>query len=118
MTRRRRRTPAVYRVYQGPQVRAQRKELPGNVRQRLKRAIDGLSTEPRPPESRALDVSKVQNMEVIPLGMELRRLRLDPWRVIYVVDEDWQTVFVLAIHRRPPYDYGDLDKLISGLARN
>jgi mRNA interferase RelE/StbE len=86
------------------------------VRQRIKRAIDGLSTEPRPHHSRVLDLSKVEDAEPIPQGIEVRRLRLDHWRVIYAIDESWRTVIVLAIRRRPPYDYEDLDRLIAGLA--
>jgi hypothetical protein len=34
-----------------------RKHLPGNIRQQIKRAIDDLAHEPRPPRSRALDVT-------------------------------------------------------------
>jgi mRNA interferase RelE/StbE len=118
MTRRRRRGSAVYQVYLEPQVHARRRELPGNVRQRLKREIEGLSTEPRPHHSRVLDLSKVEDELSIPEGIEVRRLRLDRWRVIYAVDESWQTVIVLALRQRPPYDYEDLDKLITGLANS
>jgi mRNA interferase RelE/StbE len=103
-------------VYLEPQVHAQRRELPGNVRQRLKREIEGLSAEPRPPHSRALDLSKIEDKLSIPEGIEVRRLRLDRWRVIYAVDESWQAVIVLALRQRPPYDYEDLDELITGLA--
>ncbi len=45
----------------------------------------------------------------------MRRLRLDRWRVIYVVDDNWEEVGVLAIRKRPPYDYSDLDELLSDL---
>ena len=116
MTRRRRRGSAVYQVYLEPQVHAQRKDLPGNVRQRIKREIEALATEPRPHHSRMLDLSKAEGKPSIPKGIEVRRLRLDRWRVIYAVDESWQTVIVLALRQRPPYDYEDLDKLITGLA--
>ena len=118
MTRRRRPKPAGYRIYRGPLAQEQGKDLPGNVRQRIKRAIEDLSTEPRPSQSRELDLSGVKQAEHLPEGIEVRRLRLDRWRVIYAVDEEWKSVFVLAVYRRPPYDYGDLDRLISDLARN
>ena len=36
------------------------KKLPGNVRQRIKRAIDELADNPRPPNSKRLDVGDVQ----------------------------------------------------------
>jgi mRNA interferase RelE/StbE len=61
-------------------------------------------------------LAKVEDAESIPKGIEVRRLRLDRWRVVYAVDESWQIVIVLAIRQRPPYDYEDLDRLIAGLA--
>jgi mRNA interferase RelE/StbE len=84
------------------------KALPGNVRQRVKRAIDGLADEPRPAGSTVLDVPG--------LPSELRRLRLDQWRVVYAIDETEQTIDVLAVRKRPPYDYGDLQELIAGIS--
>ncbi len=88
-------------------VHAARKRLPGNVRQQLKRAIDSLADEPRPAKSQVLDVTGLD----IPSRTELRRLRMNPWRVIYAVNDDEGWVWVLAIHRRPPYDYKDLEDL-------
>jgi mRNA interferase RelE/StbE len=101
-----------------PQVHAQRKELPGNVRQRIKRAIEGLSTDPRPRQSRALDLSKIEDRVSVSEGIELRRLRLEHWRILYAIDEEWKTVIVLAVRRRPPYNYEDLGVLIAGLMDN
>ena len=43
---------------------------------------------------------------------ELHRLRLDRWRIVYLVTEADKTVDVLALCKRPPYDYGDLEKLL------
>ncbi|MBW4497186.1 MAG: hypothetical protein KME26_29845 [Oscillatoria princeps RMCB-10] len=43
----------------------------------------------------------------------LYRIRIDSWRVIYVVEEDIQLVTVLAVRKRPPYQYDDLVELIS-----
>jgi mRNA interferase RelE/StbE len=37
------------------------------------------------------------------------------WRVVYTVAEPAQVVDVLAIRRRPPYDYGNLDALVAAL---
>jgi mRNA-degrading endonuclease RelE of RelBE toxin-antitoxin system len=51
----------------------------------------------------------------VPLAVEVRRLRLPPWRIIYAVNDDEQWVWVLAIYRRPPYDYEDLDQLVAKL---
>jgi mRNA interferase RelE/StbE len=94
-----------YQVYVTPAALREAKDLPGNMRQRIKRAIAALAENPRPPESRALEGFDVET--------EIRRLRLDKWRVIYVVTETDQAVGVLAVRKRPPYDYGDLGELIA-----
>lgn len=83
------------------------KELPGFVRQRVKRAIDNLATDPRPPDSKALNVPDVD--------LEVRRLRLDDWRIVYAIVEADKAIDVLAVRKRPPYDYGDLEKLLASL---
>ena len=51
----------------------------------------------------------------VPAGVELRRLRLDRWRLVCAVhdEEDW--VWVLSLYRRPPYDYDDLRELAAQL---
>ena len=46
---------------------------------------------------------------------ELRRLRLDKWRVVYAITEEDQAVDVVAVRKRPPYDYGDLETLLADL---
>lgn len=84
------------------------KKLPGNVRQRIKRAIDELAENPRPTISKRLDVGDVENLE-----SEVRRLRIDNWRVLYLVGEIERVVDVVAVRKRPPYDYGDLSALLS-----
>jgi hypothetical protein len=45
-----------------------------------------------------------------------RRLRVDRCRIVCIVDDSVATVDVLAIHRRRPYDYGDLDLLLKNLS--
>jgi len=40
---------------------------------------------------------------------------MESWRVIYVVDEEWSEVGVLAVRKRPPYDYRDLPELLAEL---
>jgi mRNA-degrading endonuclease RelE of RelBE toxin-antitoxin system len=78
------------------------KRLRGNERRWMIRAIDALETEPRPANSKHL--AEVSDQ------YEVRRLRLDTWRIIYlIVDEE---PLVLAIRCRPPYDYADLNALI------
>lgn len=93
-----------YEVYVTPQAWAEIILLPGHVRQRVKRAVDGLSQEPRPARSKELEAE---------VGRELRRLRLDRWRIVYAVTESEKWVDVLAVRKRPPYDYGDLEELLT-----
>ncbi len=47
--------------------------------------------------------------------LEVRRLRLEQWRVIYIIDEAWTEVGVLAVRKRPPYNYEDLAVLLADL---
>jgi hypothetical protein len=46
---------------------------------------------------------------------ELRRIRLERWRIVYAVTETDQAVDVLTIRMRPPYDYGDLERLLAAI---
>jgi mRNA interferase RelE/StbE len=70
----------------------------------VKKAIDGFGEEPRPSKSKELDLTDFES--------EVRRLRLETWRIVFVVDDEKETVDVLAVRKRPPYDYGDLAKLL------
>ena len=78
--------------------------LPGHIRQRVKRAIDALADNPRPPRSKKLNMPDLEG--------ELYRLRLDRWRIVYAITEYGKLVDVLAVRKRPPYDYGDLGQLL------
>jgi mRNA interferase RelE/StbE len=51
----------------------------------------------------------------VPVGVEMRRLRMDVWRILYAVSDGEGWVWVLAIHRRPPYDYEDLADIVARL---
>ena len=93
-----------YKVYIIPRAWVEVKDLPGHMRQRVRQAISELADDPRPPHSRELDAPDVKR--------ELRRLRLDRWRVVYAITEADNAVDVLAVRKRPPYDYGDLTKLL------
>ncbi len=94
-----------YTIYVTPRALREIKELPGHMRQRVKRAIEGLADNPYPPQSQALDFSD--------MDFELRRLRLDKWRLVYAVTEADKMVDVLTVRKRPPYDYGDLEQLLA-----
>ena len=90
-----------------PAAHKQRKKLPGNVRQRIKRAIGGLAQNPRPYFSEKLNTEGLE----LPEGVELRRIRLEKWRIIYAVNDPEEWVWVWGLRKRPPYDYQDLEEL-------
>lgn len=96
-----------YSVYVLPSAWAEIRALPGDMRQRVRRAIRQLKTSPRPAESRSLEYGYVP--------YELRRIRLDRWRVIYAIHDDDGVIDVIAVRKRPPYDYGDLSQLLTQL---
>jgi mRNA interferase RelE/StbE len=74
------------------------------MRQLLKRAMKALATDPRPSGSKEL--------EWPPGRFEPRRVKIRNWRIIYAVDDADRWVWVLAVRKRPPYDYGDLTQLL------
>lgn len=90
-----------------PTAHEQRKRLPGYVRQRIKRAIDDLARDPRPHYSRDLDTIGLD----VPENIEMRRIRIDRWRIIYAVNDVEKWVWVWGVRKRPPYDYEDLAEL-------
>lgn len=94
-----------YTVYVVPHAWREMKDLPGNVRHRVRRAVDRLADDPHPPRSRQLDAPDLEP--------NLYRLRLDRWRIVYAISEEERTVDILAVRKRPPYDYGDLADLVS-----
>ena len=98
---------SVYKVFITPDAFQEIKSLPGHVRQGIRRAIGDLANAPRPARSKELSLHDVEK--------EVRRLRLDKWRVLYAVSEEEMTVDVFAVRKRPPYDYGDLDALLQEL---
>ncbi len=96
-----------YKVYVTPRALHEIKDLPGNMRQRVKRAVGNLADHPRPANSKVLNITNLE--------MELCRLRLDNWRIVYMITEIEKTVDVVAVRKRPPYDYGDLTNLLDEL---
>jgi mRNA interferase RelE/StbE len=93
-----------YRAWIDPEALAEARAAPGHVRQRLKRAMKDLARDPRPADSKTLDWP--------PESFEPRRLKIGNWRIIYAVDDAAGWVWVLAVRKRPPYDYGDLADLL------
>jgi mRNA interferase RelE/StbE len=95
-----------YAVYVTPSALREIRSLPGYVRQRVKRIIDSLMDDPCPPQSKALALAEVEEREI-------RRIRLDNWRILYIVTAAENAVDVFAVRKRPPYDYGDLERLLT-----
>jgi len=106
--------PTRYKIWMRPAVHATRKKLPGDIRQRVKRTIDQLAERPRPPRSQELELPDNVSAS-IRSEWEVRRVRLEDWRIVYGIRENWQEVAILTIQKRPPYDYEDLEMLISEL---
>ncbi|MEZ4729172.1 MAG: hypothetical protein R3E79_18720 [Caldilineaceae bacterium] len=100
-----------YDLYIEPDVHKQRNNLPGHLRQRVRSAISELAIQPRPHNSRKLDVASVD----LPTYMEIRRLRIEQWRIIYYINEDEHFVWVWGLRKRPPYDYEDMPQLLQQL---
>lgn len=94
-----------YEVWIPPDVWRDVRRLPGHVRQRIKQAINELKNEPCPSYGKRLEWSETD--------VELWRLRLDRWRVVYLIDETDQWIGILTVRKRPPYDYGDLADLLA-----
>jgi mRNA interferase RelE/StbE len=101
-----------YTVYVTPSALREVKDLPGHVRQRVKLAIEDLANNPHPPGSKLLDLS---DMEVhTEVEREVCRLRIEKWRVLCAITEAEKAIDVLAVRKRPPYDYGDVVQLLEG----
>jgi mRNA-degrading endonuclease RelE of RelBE toxin-antitoxin system len=103
---------SLYKVWIEPEVHANRDQLPGKVRQRIKKEINSFARNPRPPTSRPLDTEGLE----IPTQVEIRRSRLENWRIVYVVNDAERLVWVLTIQQRPPYNYEDLAEFATRLA--
>jgi mRNA interferase RelE/StbE len=98
-----------YDVFIAREVHRSRTRLPGNVRQRVRHVIDGLAEDPRPGGSTLLDLAGLH----VPSDVEVRRYRVDSWRIVYAINDQAHWVWVLALRRRPPYDYADLADLVA-----
>ncbi len=96
-----------YDVYVTPSALREMRNLPGHVKQRAKRAVSGLADNPRPTDSQQLDLPQ--------FAPSVWRLRFDKWRIVYVITDEDRIVDVLAIRRRPPYDYSDIAQLLAEL---
>jgi mRNA interferase RelE/StbE len=93
-----------YTVYVTRRAGKEIKDLPGNMRQRVRRAIEELADNPLPSTGKKLNVPEIV--------YDLRRIRLDKWRIVYFVSENDKIIDIVAVRKRPPYDYGDLGRLL------
>jgi mRNA interferase RelE/StbE len=103
-----------YDLYLDPAVHGVREALPGNVRQRIRAQIEELASAPRPHDSRDLNMEGID----LPMAVQIRRIRLEHWRIIYAVNDTERWIWVLGIYRRPPYNYEDLADLATHLPQS
>ena len=96
-----------YQIYVTPAAWAERRSLPGHMKQRVKQAVDGLAYNPQTQQSKQLAIIRKTNRTT-----SLYRLRIDQWRIIYAINGETELIQVLAIRKRPPYDYQDLEDLL------
>jgi len=66
--------------------------------------MKALANDPRPSDS--------EELEWPPERFEPRRVKIRNWRIVYAVDDADRWVWVLAVRKCPPYDYGDLAQLL------
>jgi mRNA interferase RelE/StbE len=72
----------------------------------VRRAVLSLQEDPKPSQGKRMEFD-------LEAKQELWRLRLDAWRVVYLIDQEWEHVYVLAVRKRPPYQYEDLEELLT-----
>ena len=89
-----------YRIRYSDESKRTIRDIPGNYRQRVRRTIEGLVSDPRP-------------VEAIELERELGglfKIKLDRFRIIYTFNEDAGIVFIIGIRPKTgPETYEDLD---------
>ena len=87
------------------------RRLPGNFRQRVMRVLRNLEQTPQPLDSIQLDLAG--SSIILAADTELRRIRMDAWRIVYMIEHDVHLITVLTIRKRPPYQYDDLANLLN-----
>jgi mRNA interferase RelE/StbE len=87
-----------YRIDYSDEARRNLRSVPGNYRQRLRRIIELLADNPRPPQAKELRHNR-----------NGYRISLGPWRLIYRVSDEEQPVFIAAVRlKRGPETYDDV----------
>ena len=78
------------------------KRCPGSYRQRIKRTIQSLSSEPRPEAAEPLSA---------PIE-DFLSLHIDNYRIIYTIDDDAQVVKIAFVGTHGTKPYSELDLII------
>jgi mRNA interferase RelE/StbE len=87
-----------YQIDYSDEARRNLRTVPGNYRQRVRRVIESLADNPRPPQAKELRHN--------PNGY---RISLGRWRLVYRVSDEEQLVFIAAIRqKRGPETYDDI----------
>jgi mRNA-degrading endonuclease RelE of RelBE toxin-antitoxin system len=102
-----------YNVVLTASARLEMRNLPGNIRPRILRVLEDMESNPVPPRTKNMTTDDLNR--VLPDGLNFYRTRLDNWRIIYVVEEELTFITVLAIRKRPPYQYEDFQNLVDRL---
>jgi mRNA interferase RelE/StbE len=87
----------LYQLSYSEEAKRALRTAPGFYRQRFRRAIEGLASNPRPPEAKSMR------------DHDRYKIRFDDWRLIYSVLEESHEVLILRIARkRGPETYQGL----------
>lgn len=87
-----------YRIKIEQDAERQIERLPGHMRQRIKRTIAELASNPRPAPAKRMD----------PPHNDKWRLRLENYRIIYTIEDEIVLVTVIRVGKRTPSTYEDL----------
>lgn len=87
-----------YRLSISKEVQRQIERLPGNIRQRVRRAIAELVYNPRPTYGKALEDDLIGYY----------RVRIDDYRIIYTIEDDIVLVEIIRVAKRTPKTYENL----------
>jgi mRNA interferase RelE/StbE len=79
-----------YQLKTDKKVRDAINNLPGHIRQRIKRILNGLKTNPRPATAEELHGDLVGHF----------RIKLDEWRIVYWIDDEVLIVDILRVGRK------------------
>lgn len=97
-----------YQLWIKDEAKNEIRQLPGHMRSQVRRAINSLPSNVRPYHS-------IEMTPPFAISGELRRIKIEHWRIIYIVDEEFLEIGILAVRKRPPYQYDDLVELLTDL---